>query len=642
LPQNEPAAQLAPTASLEEGYYLWQVEGKPVSIYLKKSVTDKLRSALQRTSEASPEFGGFLLGHAEPDETGGERIFIEQVALFDCEYRYGSLFVLSPRDRQRFERKRDELGRSRVVGWFRSHARPGLYLDDKDYGLMHLYFSQPHEVVLLVKRGEANAAAGFFFWEAGDVRRHSSYKEFSLGRAEQAHGPVLAGPTTLEVRHQARRNVSARAIATGLMFVLLPFASYKAVRTFAALSVNKGAGSQVPQFKLTVQQAGPALRLAWDKNNPLVRKADHGHLLTRDGAIQKQLWLDGHQLSTGQLVFWPASRNVSFRLELYSMLDSQQLNAALKGDPQPQTDGKPEEQPIATAAAPSPGRSRPLEKVRDFANRAVARLTARPDLRQRISSEQNQRKQETAEPGTQARNPGVQKVATAEASITLDQTPRPPAGPRDIPNDSAPAASSETHSASAGAPNAPLTAPSNEPTTASVRQEIPTVPPLGGNIAAPAQPAEQHPTPAPPAAAATEPPTRAEPVTVEMSTEPVPPSAFRQIFQKIPVARIFQKKGRNRDGKFVPARAIAKKPPELPADLQLRGETTVDLLAKIDKSGRLEEVSYGSDVDARLAELAANAAGEWRFEPARRNGTGVPSELVLRFRFRDMSTQASR
>jgi hypothetical protein len=323
------------------------------------------------------------------------------------------------------------------------------------------------------------------------------------------------------------------------------------------------------------------------------------------------------------------------------MLDSQQLNAAFKGVPQPQADGKPEEEPIATAAAPSPGRSRPLQKVRDFANRAVARLTARPDVRQANASEQNQRKEEAAEPGIQAPKPAVQKVATAEASITLDQTPRSP-GPRDIPDNAAPPASSETHSASPAAPNAPLTAPSNEPASASVRQEIPTVPPLGGNIAGPVQPAEQHPTPAPPAVAATEPPTRPEPITVDMSTEPVPPSPFRQLFQKIPVARIFQKRGRNRDGNFVPARATAKKLPELPADLQLRGETTVDLLAKIDKSGRLQEVSYGSDVDAGLAELAANAAAEWRFEPARRNGTGVPSELVLRFRFRDMSAQASR
>jgi hypothetical protein len=72
------------------------------------------------------------------------------------------------------------------------------------------------------------------------------------------------------------------------------------------------------QVALNVQHDGKALRLNWDRNAADVREATHAILHISDGKYQSQMNLDPQSLKTGTATYWPESRSVAFRLELFS------------------------------------------------------------------------------------------------------------------------------------------------------------------------------------------------------------------------------------------------------------------------------------------------------------------------------------
>ncbi|MBC8165356.1 MAG: energy transducer TonB, partial [Bryobacteraceae bacterium] len=85
-----------------------------------------------------------------------------------------------------------------VVGWFRTHSRPGLYLDNRDFELVKSFFPDPSCVALLIRPDTANPMAGFFFWEAGEMQRSQPYHSFPFkdlllaSAATTAASPVAA------------------------------------------------------------------------------------------------------------------------------------------------------------------------------------------------------------------------------------------------------------------------------------------------------------------------------------------------------------------------------------------------------------------------------------------------------------------
>ncbi|MEJ7608121.1 MAG: energy transducer TonB [Bryobacteraceae bacterium] len=67
-----------------------------------------------------------------------------------------------------------------MVGFWRTHTRPGLYLDEFDLALFRDYFASPEAIALLIRPDAAGPNAGFFFWEGNDIRRSSPYEMFRL------------------------------------------------------------------------------------------------------------------------------------------------------------------------------------------------------------------------------------------------------------------------------------------------------------------------------------------------------------------------------------------------------------------------------------------------------------------------------
>jgi hypothetical protein len=75
----------------------------------------------------------------------------------------------------------------------------------------------------------------------------------------------------------------------------------------------------VPQhINLSVERNGQSLRLRWDRKSAAVLDATHATLHIEDGVHQNQFDLNSALLRSGVLSYWPETRNVAFRLELFA------------------------------------------------------------------------------------------------------------------------------------------------------------------------------------------------------------------------------------------------------------------------------------------------------------------------------------
>jgi hypothetical protein len=151
------------------------------------------------TRRRGTEVGGVLLGRI--DAAGAAPI----VSIYDyeavpCEYSQGPSYLLSERDLQVFREAvskwRREVSPDRyVVGYYRSHTRDGLFLDENDARLFHDHIRDPQAVALVVKPYATRVCdAGFFLQKNGKLVTESSPLEFpfqSKETVEVAPGPPV-------------------------------------------------------------------------------------------------------------------------------------------------------------------------------------------------------------------------------------------------------------------------------------------------------------------------------------------------------------------------------------------------------------------------------------------------------------------
>jgi hypothetical protein len=193
-------------------YYEWKVAGQPFAIYLSFDVIDRLASDVMKGYWAVPkrgaEVGGVLLGRVTDDA-----VYIDDYEVVACEHRRGPSFVLSEPDRRRLERSLRKFS-GRAVGFFRSHTRLGLYLDQDDNALIQTYFAGPKQIMLLMRPHSSKpATAGFFFWEDGNIHRQATYQEFPLDRIELMKRLGLIPPQIQEGEQPQPRPFRPRPVA---------------------------------------------------------------------------------------------------------------------------------------------------------------------------------------------------------------------------------------------------------------------------------------------------------------------------------------------------------------------------------------------------------------------------------------------
>ena len=151
------------------GEYLdWSPEGAPVSIQMHLDAIDGIRRDV--IEERSAEVGGLLLGGVESG--GHPSVRIDRYQRIPCGHRLGPQFVLDQEDQAALVAAAESVlktGDLSVVGLYRSHTRPGLQLEMADFEIMARYFSDPSDVMLLVKPESGNDITARFFRREPDA-----------------------------------------------------------------------------------------------------------------------------------------------------------------------------------------------------------------------------------------------------------------------------------------------------------------------------------------------------------------------------------------------------------------------------------------------------------------------------------------
>jgi TonB family protein len=168
-----------------EKYYRWVEPDHDVTVLLNLDTMDCLqRSVLNGIrSHGRTEVGGILLGTTEREENR-EVMFVEDFEPVPCEHRKGPSYVLTPRDADNFAAclaRCTARGTQRVLGFYRSHHREGLFLSPDDMEIIQHHFRGPDNLFLLIKTLPNRACtAGFFFWKDGCIQSEFTGSEAPL------------------------------------------------------------------------------------------------------------------------------------------------------------------------------------------------------------------------------------------------------------------------------------------------------------------------------------------------------------------------------------------------------------------------------------------------------------------------------
>ena len=187
----------------------WAVAESPVDVEYSLVVIDEIRQVVadgfQRLQRGGIEVGGVLYGTREDRVV--RVLAMREIA---CEHARGPTFHLSDNDRaaltaQLARGKEDmRLEGMLVVGWFLSHTRSDVTLQQSDLDTYSAFFPEPWQVTMVVHPGRAGAMrAGFFVREPdGSVKGERSYQEFNfpdrtagvLDRASRERRPLMDPP----------------------------------------------------------------------------------------------------------------------------------------------------------------------------------------------------------------------------------------------------------------------------------------------------------------------------------------------------------------------------------------------------------------------------------------------------------------
>ena len=303
--------------------YEWEEPGKGLTVRLSLDVVERLGPQVVEAAKSLPgrgvEVGGLLLGRALP---GDRRLtVIEDFEPLESEHLRGPSFLLSGKDRKTLEGRLKRAGGRKgyyPVGYYRSHTRPGLYLDQEDFSLISSYFTEPGHVFLLLRPASDEPSAGaFFFWEEADIRRQSPYHQFPFDTAQLLAGghrivnrteisalarearPVVVERAAKPAAKPRRLGVS-RWLWVGAALVVILLAAAIGIRRLAPAPETASASEESSSLSLKVEKDGNSLVLSWDRESPALRGARGAILWITDDAARNRLDLDEKQLKQGQ------------------------------------------------------------------------------------------------------------------------------------------------------------------------------------------------------------------------------------------------------------------------------------------------------------------------------------------------------
>jgi hypothetical protein len=193
----------------EREFYRWEV--RFFTVLLAIDVVERLARGLHdRHANPAVEHGGILFGNI----LDNNRVEITDFELLPSSHRRGIPYDLSPTERNRIQRYVRGFSRgrgARPLGYFRTHLRPGLFLDQSDLALMAETFSAPTGIAMAIRADQRNGAeAGIFCWEDGDIDRRKPERMFPFdAEALRVQGPLEKRTLDPAARHARSRFVQS-------------------------------------------------------------------------------------------------------------------------------------------------------------------------------------------------------------------------------------------------------------------------------------------------------------------------------------------------------------------------------------------------------------------------------------------------
>lgn len=344
-------------------FYLWQAPGNGILIHLNVKVVEALTAEHLRAMQEGTEQGirGVLLGRSVC--LPRPATFIEDFALIP-EIESGDGLLTSRTKQQsspfvtplfgRFQSGQEqprpagsahdlaelvhrlhqgvERGRN-AIGFFRCQWEGELRPSKRDLKLAHRLFSEPEDVMLLVRfarHGEAEG--GFLYWQDGKLRKpdfaHTFPFDFAtLSRRAQIkrqYDDALPGwPRTPNLKAPpARLNEGFRwwqLLPTMALFTVGTLLAQNAFETGQVISVSPSTGAVTHATGLGLKAVSRAnkLEIRWNHDSYAVRAAARAEMtILENGVVTASVPIDRSQLINGYVSYAPLTREVSIKMEI--------------------------------------------------------------------------------------------------------------------------------------------------------------------------------------------------------------------------------------------------------------------------------------------------------------------------------------
>ena len=335
----------------------WVVPESPVDVEYSLVVIDEIRQVVadgfQRLQRGGIEVGGVLYGTRE------ERIVrVTAMREIACEHARGPTFHLSDNDRAALaaqlarDKEDSRLQGLQVVGWFLSHTRSDVTLQQSDLETYSAFFPEPWQVTMVVHPGRAGTMrAGFFVRELdGSVKGERSYQEFNfpdrmpgvLDRSPRRQSLESAGERPPVSRYPARAealealdvpepvvqyDVPTFGQSSRTMPQYAPYPNTRRKIPWAIIAVVAAAlvlavlglrflGPQlhVEPLSLGVIERDGQLQIQWNHSSQSIIGASAGTLDIVDGGEKRSIPLNRTELAQGSFTYMRRSGDVEVRL----------------------------------------------------------------------------------------------------------------------------------------------------------------------------------------------------------------------------------------------------------------------------------------------------------------------------------------
>lgn len=307
-PLTQPAPEEAPL------YIRWSPDRSVYAIELKLGLVSRISAELAEVEKLGIEVGGVLIGSFPSANTPTLRI--EDFEMIPRRPEDGAVYMLDPDQHERFAQVRwaaKSAGRA-VIGFFRSHSRPGpLKPSLADRSLLAGQFSQATYAVLLIQAGDPRMAA-FFIAANGQLPEDSSVKEFRFD--EKAFLSLPEIPHDAAVEQAPPRARAARYVLGAVLVLILLIAGVLFWPRAKSASSPGGAGTPSNDFGLAVTASDRLLKISWNQSAQEISAATDATLVIRDGPSRREIKLGPDELKQGIVEYERNSQQVEMTMTL--------------------------------------------------------------------------------------------------------------------------------------------------------------------------------------------------------------------------------------------------------------------------------------------------------------------------------------